>query len=138
MAKSDFVPLFNGKNLTGWRPQKQNAGNWRVENGVLIGDGRDGKMGHLTTEKTQPKDFHLRVEARVGAKGTTGIRFRNPIDSNYGYSSQFVYLNDRLQVGSLGMQTATIARGFPRAVEPIVEFGQWFTLEIIAQGATWW
>ena len=119
-AKNDFVPLFNGKDLTGWRLQKQSADIWRVENGILIADGVNGKMGRLNTEIPQPKDFHLRVEVRVADKGTSSLRFRCPVDANIGYSTQFVFQGGKLNVGGLGMQTPTLAHGFPRIVEPIV------------------
>src|SRR5690606_23540814 len=35
MADPQFVPLFNGKDLTGWKPNANAL--WTVENGVLVG-----------------------------------------------------------------------------------------------------
>src|SRR5262249_6765402 len=34
-----FRPLFNGKDLSGWKTGPKSPGNWRVEEGVLIGSG---------------------------------------------------------------------------------------------------
>src|SRR5262249_6607228 len=38
-SAADFVPLFNGKDLTGWKTHPDQPGDWKVENGVLIGRG---------------------------------------------------------------------------------------------------
>ena len=72
-----FVPLFNGKNLTGWKTHPDQRGNWRVENGVLVGSGPD-VTSHLYTERDDYKDFWLRVEARLNDGGNSGVYFRCP------------------------------------------------------------
>ena len=70
-----FVPLFNGKDLTGW---EGDAKVWIVEDGVLIG--RSAGIRHntfLATTKTYG-DFVLRFEIRlVGNKGNSGCQFRS-------------------------------------------------------------
>ena len=63
----DFVPLFNGKDLTGWQPHEKRPGNWRVENGILIGSAPVG--GSLYTMRGDYADFHLRAETRINDKG---------------------------------------------------------------------
>src|SRR5207248_215904 len=62
-----FSPLFNGKNLDGWKPHDKLPGNWRVENGVLIGSGPT--CGFLYTKRDDYKNFHLRVQARIKEAG---------------------------------------------------------------------
>ena len=84
-----FVSLFNGKDLTGWKPQvhKMLPGIWRVENGILTGSGK-GKGGYrLYTERPQPKDFHLRVEARISDQGFGSLRFACPDGSILGFET---------------------------------------------------
>ena len=44
-----FVPLFNGKDLTGWKAHPDAAGDWKVEDGILIG--RGPKVSHLYSER---------------------------------------------------------------------------------------
>src|SRR5258708_521335 len=53
---SDFRPLFNGKDLTGWTPVGRAV--WRVEDGVIVGtqDGDASRSGVLDT-KDQYQDF---------------------------------------------------------------------------------
>src|SRR5262249_29318895 len=61
----DFQPLFNGKDLTGWQPLLNTIKNWRVENGMLIGEGEETGMLHTVQRDFQ--DFHLRMEGRITA-----------------------------------------------------------------------
>ncbi len=69
-----WIPLFNGKDLTGWEP----AGNakWAVENGTLVGtQGDDYAPGDLLTDKSY-KDFLLTVTYRVEWPCNSGVWFR--------------------------------------------------------------
>ncbi len=93
-----FVPLFNGKDLTGWKSDPKQPGNWRVEKGVLIGSGPD--PSHLYTERDDYKDFHLRVEARINDGGNSGVYFRTPF-SPTGYEAQINSTQQDLKTGSL-------------------------------------
>ena len=74
-AEEGFVPLFNGKDLTGW---EGNAKLWIVEDGMLIG--RSSGIRHndfLATTKTFG-DFVLRFQVRlVNGKGNSGVQFRS-------------------------------------------------------------
>ena len=74
--KEEFQPLFNGKDLTGWKPHPKQPGNWHVANGVLIGSGP--ALSHLYTERGDFTDFHLRVEARFNEGGSSGVYLRCP------------------------------------------------------------
>src|SRR5262249_31298509 len=59
-----FVPLFNGKDLTGWQPlgpREPNA--WTIQQGVLVG--HSDNWASLRTVRADYGDFHLRVEAMV-------------------------------------------------------------------------
>lgn len=70
-----FVPLFNGKDLTGWEGDKKL---WIVEDGMLIG--RSAGIRHndfLATKKTFG-DFILRFDIRlVNGVGNSGVQFRS-------------------------------------------------------------
>src|SRR5262249_29154429 len=58
----EFVPLYSGKDLAGWQAHDKYPGKWRVENGILTGDGPNAGILHSTRADFQ--DFHLRAEAR--------------------------------------------------------------------------
>ena len=99
-SSDGFIPLFNGKDLSGWalpnpsgkyvtvNAKTNDAGKvvayvgkladgkedtcWRVEDGLLVGG---GEMTHLYA-KPEVEDFHLRVVVKVNDGGNSGIFFR--------------------------------------------------------------
>jgi Domain of Unknown Function (DUF1080) len=78
-----FVPLFNGKDLTGWKTHPSQPGNLRVVNGILIGSdgvavGNGRNVSHLFTERDDYKDLHVRAESRINDHGNSGLCFRVP------------------------------------------------------------
>ncbi len=146
VASADrFVPLFNGRDLTGWKTHPSQPGNWRVENGVLIGSGTQqgqpyiSERSHLYTERGDFKDFHLRVEARINDGGNSGLYFRStfgPARPNdhpkfpYGYEAQIDSTVDPARTGSLYAGGTVVVELADTLVPP----GEWFTEEVIAQG----
>lgn len=66
------VVLFNGSDLTGWRPRDERENFWTAQDGVLenLGSGTD-----LVTEDSF-SDFQLHVEVRVPEGGNSGIYLR--------------------------------------------------------------
>ncbi|MBL7037823.1 MAG: DUF1080 domain-containing protein [Pirellulaceae bacterium] len=74
-ANDGFVPLFDGKTLTGWNT----TGNWIVEeDGIVTLHPREGEHGwqrydaYLTTARKY-KDFVLDLEFKIGPKGNSGV-----------------------------------------------------------------
>jgi len=65
-----WVPLFNGKDLTGWK--KNGDEKWIVEEGTILCESTANKYGYLTTEKTY-KDFTLRLKFKGEAAGNSGV-----------------------------------------------------------------
>jgi Domain of Unknown Function (DUF1080) len=75
-AASGWIPLFNGKDLTGW--QKNGTENWTAQDGAMLGESTTGKYGYLTTVKTY-RDFNLRLRFKPLAKGNSGVFIRSRI-----------------------------------------------------------
>jgi len=73
-AASGWTPLFNGKDLAGWKPT--GSAIWSVDEGCLVGTQTDGKGGDLYTEKSYD-NFELRVTYRVVWPANSGIWFRD-------------------------------------------------------------
>src|SRR5262245_10043078 len=61
-----FTPLFNGKNLAGWKVPQGDNGHWKVAGGVIDYDAKSEAKGdkNLWTEKAY-KDFILRIDWRL-------------------------------------------------------------------------
>ena len=70
--KEGFVPLFNGKDLAGWKADDAAKEHWNVENGIIK---YDGKNKVLWTQ-AEFADFVLKVDWRLPAKGDSGIYLR--------------------------------------------------------------
>jgi hypothetical protein len=67
-ATGSFVPIFNGKDLTGWKIPAGDNGHWKVVDGVIDYDAASEAAGEksLYSEKSYG-DFTLRVEWRIKA-----------------------------------------------------------------------
>jgi len=74
-AQADWVALFNGKDLTGWK--NNGAEKWVVEDGAILGESTVGHYGYLTTEKTFT-DFVLRLRFKPEG-GNSGVFLRSKI-----------------------------------------------------------
>jgi Domain of Unknown Function (DUF1080) len=71
-------PLFNGKDLSGWKVHGTEK--WYVQGGELVCEsGPDKEYGYLATEKTY-KDFELSVDFKQEADGNSGLFFRSSLD----------------------------------------------------------
>ena len=61
-----FEPLFNGRDLTGWKVPAGDNGHWRVTDGAIDYDAESQAAGEksLWTER-EFKDFVLRLDWRI-------------------------------------------------------------------------
>ena len=68
-----FVPLFNGKDLKGWKVYNGQESAWGTEEGLLFTRGGNG--GRLMTQKVYA-DFELRLEYKMSKRGDSGVVLR--------------------------------------------------------------
>ena len=121
-----WVPLFNGKDRSGWRTLPKVPGKWQVENGILV---ESGIFGPLFTVEDDWSDLHLRVEAKYTAGGTA-VCLRAPFESKPGKDSYDVFIGGKMGTGSLrigGSETVSIKQ---KGVPP----DTWFTMDVILRG----
>src|SRR5215468_3835779 len=78
--KDGWVQLFNGKDLTGWKTHPDSPGDWKVEDGVLVGR---GKANHLFSERGDYKSFHFKVECMINDKGNSGQYVRTMFERTF-------------------------------------------------------
>ena len=73
-----FVPIFDGKTLTGWDADPKY---WRVEDGMLVGVVTPETLLKANTfaiwRGGAPADFELKVEYRITAGGNSGVNYRS-------------------------------------------------------------
>ena len=104
-APGKFVPLFNGKNLEGWKT----TGNWIVEKDQTVTlKPRAGETGwtryqdYLTTER-QYGNFVLDLEFKFNAKGNSGVFMRVGDLKNHvksGFEVQILDTHGKKKVGN--------------------------------------
>jgi len=71
---ASWKPLFDGKTLTGWKPEGKAV--WTVENGCIVGvQGPGAAPGDLFTE-AEYGDFELRVTYKIQWPANSGVWFR--------------------------------------------------------------
>jgi hypothetical protein len=129
--------LFNGRNLSGWKMHPKQLGNWRVEDGLLVGDA--AAESHLFSERDDYQDFHLRAEVKINQIGKGGIFFRSEYGLNNGKFArglQASIYNGPQQRGSRQRETETTGSLYWRTgyAGVLIPAEDWFTLEILARG----
>jgi antitoxin (DNA-binding transcriptional repressor) of toxin-antitoxin stability system len=137
MPKQGFVSLFNAKDLTGWQAHPKRPGNWRVDNGILIGSAPNG--GSLYSTRGDYQDFHLRAEARINDKGFSRVFVRaayDPAKIPFKVLGYEALINQRPVGDKIGTLRATSVMGtaVTLAAEAQTRAGDWFVLEVVAKG----
>lgn len=127
------IPLFNGKNLRGWR--NHGTENWYVEKeSIVCESGPDKGYGYLATENDY-KNFILWLEFKQEAIGNSGVFFRSSIQGTKISGWQ-------VEVAPTGNDTGGIyesyGRGWlnqiPEEKEHILIQGEWNDLVIQVKG----
>jgi serine/threonine protein kinase len=137
----DFVPIFDGRSLTGWEMYPNQKGGWSVTQfGKLVGGGP--AWSHLYTRATYG-DLHFRARVKVNDGGDSGVIVR----TSFGPVGGGRYpdgVEAQIAAGAGGVQTGGIERiengkQLPSihpqpVVAPAPE--QWFDVDVIAAGPT--
>ena len=133
-VEEGFVPLFNGKDLTGWVARK--PGGYVVEDGVLVC--KAGLTRNYIFTKRQFTNFVVRFEFKLTPGGNNGFGIRAPLEGTIAYTGiEFQILDNshpkyatlkpyQYHVSIYGCVPAK--RGFLKPV------GQWNTEEVTARG----
>jgi Domain of Unknown Function (DUF1080) len=76
--ETGFESIFDGKSLKGW---EGDARYWRVENGSLVGEVTPETIlkrnSFIIWRGGITRDFELKVEYRISARGNSGINYRS-------------------------------------------------------------
>jgi hypothetical protein len=71
-----FVPLFNGRDLTGWTIRTGDDTDWRVQDGAMRGYARNG-ISVIQHSAKAFRDFHLRLELKTANQINKNLVFRS-------------------------------------------------------------
>ena len=132
-AAGEWVSLFNGKDLTGWKVYNGKPEVWGVESGVLYCKGSGG--GWLMTEK-EFADFELRFEFRLAKMGNSGVALRAPLQGDPAYQGMEIQLLD--DENWKGLRPEQYCGAIYDVVAPkkhaTKPHGEWNSMHIIADG----
>ena len=73
---SAFEPLFNGKDLSGWKVDGGDAAMWGVENGAIIARGQKARTRNYLLTDREYSDFVLRLEFNLEKSSGSGLSVR--------------------------------------------------------------
>ena len=130
-----FIPLFNGKDLTGWVHASKAGEGYRVRDGVLYCTVKDG--GNLYTEK-EYADFMFRFEFKLTPDANNGLGIRAPLKGDAAYQGMELQILDENQkkYGTLRPEQYhgsiyDVIAAKKGALKPT---GEWNEQEVIAKG----
>ena len=128
-----FVPLFNGKDLTGWKASEAPDA-FKVVDGELVVNGPRAHLFYVgPVNNGQFKDFHFKAEVKTMPNSNSGLYFHTKFQEqgwpSQGFECQVnnTYKKDPKKTGGLYgikdvMNTATVGDN------------EWFTYDIIVKG----
>ncbi len=156
-AKSEegFVPMFNGKDLSGW--ETKGCPWWKVVDGVLTAESTTNAPlatnNHLLWKGGTPGDFELRTEFRLSKGANSGIQLRcEPvIDRDSGYQADmngggnyvgFIYHPKMHLIGGRGEKVTIAADGKKTSqrfadsatLQKLYKMEDWNSYRIICKG----
>ena len=76
-AAPNFVSVFNGKDLAGWKPNGD-ATIWTVANGALVGRSNAKHMGGTISTEKSYKNFIIDLDVKYLPPADSGIEMRKP------------------------------------------------------------
>jgi hypothetical protein len=130
-----FVPLFNGTDLGGWKQYASTKNVWKVDNGLLVCDGKGG--GWLGSDR-EYADFELRLEYRLQPAGNSGVYIRAPREGHISRVGMEIQLLDdfhpKYATIDFYQYTGSIYHVVPPTRRASKKAGQWNAIAIRAHG----
>jgi hypothetical protein len=133
-AEGKFVPLFNGKDLTGWHGDPEL---WKVVDGVIVGSTDDkqiNKNAFLITDKSY-KNFVLKAKFRL-RNHNSGIQFRSKEGDNFAVTGYQADIADKRYTGILHEEGGKLFVADVKEDEVLQHYkpGEWAEYIITANG----
>lgn len=133
-ADSDWVSLFNGKDMTGWKPN-ENPDTWRVEDGAIVAHGTRSHCFYVGDFHGHNfRNFELMVDVKAAHNSNGGIYILTQYQPegwpSHGFEVQVnnTYNTDPRKTGSL-YEVKDVH-------EQLVPDNQWFTEDITVKDNT--
>lgn len=134
LSAQSFKPIFNGKDLTGWK--NNGTEKWYVDSSheLICESGPDKQYGYLSTDKAY-KNFELSLQFKQEANGNSGVFVRSGIDGTKISGWQVEVAPENLHTGGI---YESYGRGWLIQPKPEDEkwlkMGDWNTMKILVKG----
>lgn len=135
-AEPGFVPLFNGRDLSGWKLVGKKGAGYLVTDSTIVCAEKGG--GNLLTEK-EYSDFVLRFEFRLPPGGNNGVGIRAPLSGDVAYSGIELQLLDHDHKKYKGwlkdwQRNGSLYNVVPATGDALKPVGEWNVEEVTAKG----
>ena len=137
ISDSDFVSLFNGKTLSGWKLVGQKGAGYYVQDGDIVCP--EGGGGNLFSEK-QYEDFILRFEFKLEHGSNNGLAIRSPLKAgtDIAYDGMELQIIDnsaeRYQNILPWQKHGSLYHVFPAKTGFLLPVGKWNYQEVTVSG----
>gem|GEM_PF-203971 len=126
---AQWVSLFDGKTLDGWKIVGRKDSKWEVKDGIIVSG---GQVSMLTSTTGPYKNFRYRAEIKINDGGNSGLYFRAKPEPGFldGYEAQIDSTHsDPIRTGSI--------YGMCHVYKQIVKPDTWFTYELEVRDDVW-
>jgi LmbE family N-acetylglucosaminyl deacetylase len=132
-TRSGWIALFNGRDLSGWKPHGRER--WVVDGGEILGEALTKEYGYLSTEKNY-RDFELKAMFKAEGAGNSGIFYHSTLD---GVDIKGVQVEVDPNPGKhTGGLYESGGRGWliqpPKAAEDALRIGDWNEIRAVVRG----
>jgi hypothetical protein len=132
-AEASFVPLFDGKTLTGWTLVEKKGPGYVVKDGNLVCP-KDGGGNFFTAKEFA--NFVFRFEFRTEPAGNNGVGIRSPLTGDAAYQGMEIQILDTAYDKPLrpAQYHGSIYDVVPAKRGFLKKAGEWNSEEITANG----
>lgn len=136
-AADEWVSLFDGKSLSGWKPS-ENKSSWKVKDGCLCADGPRSHLFYAgPVNGARFRNFELEVEVMTQPGCNSGVYFHTAYqETNWPQKGFEVQVNNTaLGEGAYRERKRTASLyGVRNVYKQFVKDGEWFKLRVEVRG----
>ena len=135
---SDWLPLFDGRSLNGWKPSER-EGTFKVVDGQIVAHGERSHLFYTgPVQHADFRNFELEVEIKTMPGANSGVYFHTAFQSSGFPSAGFevqVENNDPAPLtGYVERKKTGSLYGVRNVYKTFVQNGEWFRMSILVRG----
>ncbi|TWU37186.1 3-keto-disaccharide hydrolase [Novipirellula artificiosorum] len=129
-TEADFVSLFDGETMKGWKIAEENPDSWVIEDGSLVCQGDRCHLFYVG-DLAPFKNFHFKADVMTTPGSNSGIYFHTSYQPEgwpkQGYECQ-------VNVSHKDPKKTSSLYNVENVADPGVKDNEWYTQEIIVEG----